>query len=127
MGMPSMELKLLSVPEMGYLVTDSPPRGEILLGGYGVSQNGYLNMPEKNSEDFPRHADGKIWFHTGDIGALTKDGTLRIIDRKKDLIKLDKGEFVSLGKVEGALKQVKGIGACCVFAQGSKDHCAAIV
>jgi len=38
-------------------------------------------------------------FRTGDIGQLCEDGTLRIIDRKKDLVKLQGGEYVSLGKV----------------------------
>merc|ERR1711920_302295 len=77
--------------------------------------------------DFQTHADGKIWFHTGDIGVVNKTGSLKIIDRKKDLIKLKAGEYVSLGKVEAALKQVEGIGACVVFALPSKDHCVAII
>merc|ERR1712087_760662 len=45
----------------------------------------------------------------------------------KDLIKLDGGEYVSLGKVEAALKSVPGIGACVVFALPNKDHCVCIV
>lgn len=49
------------------------------------------------------------------------------MDRKKDLIKLAGGEYVSLGKVEAALKQVPGIGAVVVFARPDKDHCVAIV
>ena len=36
---------------------------------------------------------------TGDIGAFDADGVLRIIDRKKDLVKLQHGEYISYGKV----------------------------
>jgi acyl-CoA synthetase (AMP-forming)/AMP-acid ligase II len=43
------------------------------------------------------------------------------------LIKLSGGEYVSLGKVEAALKQVAGIGACVVFARPDKDHCVVVV
>lgn len=108
-------------------MTDSEPRGEILIAGNNVSQAGYYRMPEKSAEDFPRHSDGKVWFHTGDIGVMTKAGVVKIIDRKKDLIKLSGGEYVSLGKVEAALKQVEGIGACVVFARPDKDHCVVVV
>jgi len=124
---PCVELKLLSVPEMGYMVADNPPRGEILFAGNTVSQHGYFGMPDKSAEDFPVHSDGKKWFHTGDIGVMMPNGTLKIIDRKKDLIKLASGEYVSLGKVEACLKAVKGIAACCIFVRPDKDHCVAIV
>jgi len=124
---PASEIKLLSVPDMGYLVTQSPPRGEILISGNNVTQTGYYKMEEKSAEDFPVHSDGKKWFHTGDIGVIMETGVLKIIDRKKDLIKLTGGEYVSLGKVEAALKQVSGIGACVVFARSDKDHCVVVV
>lgn len=124
---PSGEVKLRSEPDMGYLVTDDPPRGEILLSGNNVSQMGYFKMKEKTEEDFPVHKDGQRWFHTGDIGCMMPNGTLKIVDRKKDLIKLSGGEYVALGKIEAALKQVPGIGACVVFAKPDKDHCVAIV
>ena len=39
------------------------------------------------------------WFYTGDIGRFHPDGCLEIIDRKKDIVKLQHGEYVSLGKV----------------------------
>ena len=43
--------------------------------------------------------NGKRWFRTGDIGEFDDGGNLRIVDRKKDLVKLQLGEYVSLGKV----------------------------
>lgn len=42
---------------------------------------------------------GMRWFYTGDIGRFHEDGCLEIIDRKKDIVKLQHGEYVSLGKV----------------------------
>lgn len=42
---------------------------------------------------------GMRWFYTGDIGQFHSDGCLEIIDRKKDIVKLQHGEYVSLGKV----------------------------
>merc|ERR1712023_466982 len=133
---PNTRIKIVSVPDMGYTVEDmsedanghkvNMPRGEILISGNSVSQ-GYYHMEEITRADFVQHADGNTYFHTGDIGKIWPDGVLQIIDRKKDLIKLEGGEYVSLGKVEANLKQVKGIAACCVFVQSSKKRGVCIV
>ncbi|WOG86612.1 hypothetical protein DCAR_0205829 [Daucus carota subsp. sativus] len=87
-------IKLIDWPEGGYLANDSPiPRGEIVVGGPHVSV-GYFKNDEKTKEVYKR------WFYTGDIGRFHADGCLEIIDRKKDIVKLQHGEYVSLGKVD---------------------------
>ena len=42
-----------------------------------------------------------------------------IPDRKKDLVKLQAGEYVSLGKVEAALAQSQYVETICVYAESS--------
>lgn len=94
---PACELRLVNWEEGGYRNTDTPnPRGEIYIGGDNVAA-GYWNMPEKTAEDF-KVIDGLNYFATGDIGEMTKTGNVKIIDRKKDLVKLSGGEYVSLNK-----------------------------
>ncbi|CAL4119140.1 unnamed protein product [Meganyctiphanes norvegica] len=48
-------------------------------------------------------------------------------DRKKDLVKLQFGEYVSLGKVESELKACPLVDNICVYADPTKDNCVAIV
>ena len=67
--------------------------------GYLVDpQNPDPDIVAKNKEDFVT-IDGIRYFCTGDIGQISPDGVLSIIDRKKDLVKLQMGEYVALSKV----------------------------
>ena len=54
-------------------------------------------------------------------------GTLKIIDRKKDLVKLQFGEYVSLGKVESELKTCPLVENVCVYGQGTFTYVVALV
>lgn len=120
------DIRLVSWEEGNYRVTDKPyPRGEIFIGGDNISA-GYFKLPDKTDEDF-FEADGKRWFKTGDIVEVQDDGVVKIIDRKKDLVKLQAGEYVSLGKVEAQLKTCPLIDNICVYGESSKDHCVALV
>lgn len=93
-------VKLDDFHEGNYQVTDKPhPRGELIIGSKANSFN-YLDKPEMNAELYEYDADLDIrWFRTGDIAEAFSDGTFKIIDRKKDLVKLANGEYFSLGKV----------------------------
>ena len=49
------------------------------------------------------------WFLTGDIGELTRDGYIKITDRKKDIIITSAGKNVAPQKIENILKLQKHI------------------
>ncbi len=122
-----VEIKLVNWEEGNYKVTDKPnPRGEIIVGGGNVA-TGYYKMPKKTKEDFYKDETGRRWFKTGDIGEIYPDGTLKIIDRKKDLVKLQSGEYVSLGKVESLMKTCSLIENVCVYGDPTKFTCVALV
>jgi len=91
-----LEVCIESVPDLEYLVTDKPrPRGELLLRGPVVFREYYRN-PTETAKVFD--ADG--WFRSGDIGEVDELGRFRIIDRKKNVLKLSQGEYVSPERLE---------------------------
>uniref|UniRef100_A0A8C1Z0D1 long-chain-fatty-acid--CoA ligase n=1 Tax=Cyprinus carpio TaxID=7962 RepID=A0A8C1Z0D1_CYPCA len=110
------EIKLRDWPEGGYTSQDKPhPRGEILIGGPNVAMGYFGSEGEGENDNFWVDEAGQRWFCTGDVGEVHPDGCLQIVDRKKDLVKLQAGEYVSLGKVESALKDNPLIDNICVY------------
>jgi long-chain acyl-CoA synthetase len=71
--------------------------GEILVKGENVML-GYWNMKIETDNIIK---DG--WLHTGDIGEITKDGNLKITDRKKEIIVNLGGDNISPSKIENLL------------------------
>ncbi|PGH23128.1 hypothetical protein AJ80_02757 [Polytolypa hystricis UAMH7299] len=91
------EICLLSLPDMEYSVDDKPyPRGELLLRGASMFK-GYYKDREETAKSFTE--DG--WFRTGDVCSVDKHGRFTIIDRRKNLLKLAQGEYVSPERLEG--------------------------
>ncbi|XP_052784060.1 long-chain-fatty-acid--CoA ligase 4-like isoform X1 [Mya arenaria] len=120
------EIRLRDWTEGNYTTGDKPyPRGEILVGGGNVVQ-GYYQNEEQTKADFIV-IDGLNYFCTGDIGQFEHDGSLRVIDRKKDLVKLQHGEYISLSRVETALKMSPLVDQICVHANSSQNSCIALV
>ncbi|PWA35517.1 AMP-dependent synthetase and ligase family protein [Artemisia annua] len=125
--LPCAYIKLVSWDEGGYLTSDKPmPRGEVVVGGYSVTA-GYFNNEEKTNEVYKVDENGMRWFYTGDIGRFHPDGCLEIIDRKKDIVKLQHGEYISLGKVEAALASSKYVENVMLHADPFHTYCVALV
>lgn len=102
---PCVEACLESVPDMEYFVTDKPcPRGELLLRGPGIFREYY-----KNEEETKKAIDADGWFHTGDVAEIDSLGRIKIIDRKKNVLKLSQGEYISPERIENVYLGSQGI------------------
>jgi len=97
------------------------PDGEILVRGELVMQ-GYWN-----ESDATRAAiDSEGWLHTGDIGVIEADGSLRITDRKKDIIVSSGGDTISPQRIETLLTQQPGIAQAMVHGD-RRPHLVALI
>ena len=119
-----------NIPEKIRIETVGPPfktnqvkiaeDGEILVKGENVML-GYWNM-KKETEQIIK--DG--WLHTGDIGEITKDGNLKITDRKKEIIVNLGGDNISPSKIENLLCLNDKIKQCFVYGD-KKNYLVALV
>lgn len=101
---PSTEIKMLD--DSGNEVAQGEP-GELCAKGPQVMK-GYWQRPEDTTEVM--HGE---WFKTGDVAVIDKDGFVKIVDRKKEMI-LVSGFNVYPNEVEDAIarhKKVLEVGA----------------
>jgi len=95
--------------------------GEILVKGENVML-GYWNKKEDTEKVLK---DG--WLYTGDIGEIdSKDGYLKITDRKKDIIVSAGGDNISPAKIENQLTNFPAIDQCMVYGDG-KNYLVALI
>jgi len=83
------------IPELEIKISD---KGEVMYKSPGVFK-GYYKNPEATKETLE---DG--WVHSGDAGYLTKHGHLKIIDRAKDVSRLNDGTIFAPKYIENKLK-----------------------
>lgn len=109
----AVTVKLVDVDELGYLAKND--QGEIWIKGASVMREYYKN-PEETEKVMTK--DG--WFMTGDIGEWVSNGHLKVIDRKKNLVKTQNGEYIALEKLESVYRSNAYVQNICVYADQSK-------
>ncbi|KAL0408039.1 UNVERIFIED_CONTAM: Long chain acyl-CoA synthetase 4 [Sesamum radiatum] len=119
--LPNVDVCLESVPEMGYDALSRTPRGEVCVRGDTLF-SGYYKREDLTMEVL---IDG--WFHTGDIGEWQPNGSLKIIDRKKNIFKLSQGEYVAVENLENIYGLVPDIESIWVYGNSFESFLVAII
>jgi long-chain acyl-CoA synthetase len=98
---PEIEDHIALLPEPGAL-------GEIVVRGHNLMK-GYLGRPDATAAAV---VDG--WLRTGDLGTVDREGVIRIVDRKKDMI-IRNGYNVYPTEVEAVLSRHPAVSIAAVF------------
>ena len=88
-------------------------QGELCMTGKTMML-GYFNNPEETNKIFRREEDGRIWIHTGDLGYITEDGVIFVVDRLKRMIVRPDGHNVWPSQIEAVLSAHPAVKECAV-------------
>ena len=125
------EVKLVDKPELGYTSKNVDPdtgnlrpSGELCIRGLNLFK-GYFKDEEKTKETIDE--DG--WLHSGDIAMIIPEhgNCFKIVDRVKNIFKLQQGEYVSPEKIENIYSCCKYIEQIFVTGNSLKSYLVCIV
>jgi len=125
------EAKLVDVDELDYHSTDidpetgiSHPRGELCVRG-PILFKGYLD----DEENTKKVLDEDGWLHTGDVAmVLTEHGNaIRLIDRIKNIFKLQQGEYVAPEKLENFYVDSPYVEQIYIYGDSYKNYIVSII
>ena len=106
---PLVDLRIAEPDSGAPLPWDGETSGEVQVRGPWIAREYYND--ERGASSFT--ADG--WLRTGDVGVVSPDGYVRLVDRTKDLIKSG-GEWISSVELENHLMAHPAIAEAAVIA-----------
>ena len=102
--------------ELGY-----NENGEVCVTGPNIML-GYFQKQNETKYILKKHADGKMWIHTGDVGHITSDGNIFIVDRiKRMMIRYD-GFKVFPSIIENVIGTHEAVESCKVVSINDSEH-----
>ena len=102
--------------ELGY-----GEHGEICITG-DTMMKGYYNNKEETEYVMRRHADGKVWIHSGDIGYIDEDGFVYVQGRVKRMITRFDGHKVFPITIESFICDDERVHSCSVIAVDDRER-----
>jgi len=107
---------------MPYCNVKLSEENEIMVSGPTLF-SGYYKNKEATEEMFDKE---KKWIYTGDIGEFDKDGFLKIVDRKKEILITSTGKNIAPSHIENLLKTNPLISQAMIVGDG-KSYISALI
>lgn len=95
--------------------------GEVCITG-DTMMKGYFNNKAETDHVMRKHADGKIWIHSGDIGCIDEDGFVFIKGRVKRMITRFDGHKVFPITIESFIAEQELVQGCSVIAVDDRER-----
>ena len=96
-------------------------QGEVCMTGPNTMIE-YYNNKEETDAVIKKHDDDKLWVHSGDIGYMTEDGFLFIVDRMKRMIVRHDGFKVFPSMIEKVVSTHYSVKTCCTVGTRDTEH-----
>ncbi|MBQ8409854.1 MAG: acyl--CoA ligase [Clostridia bacterium] len=107
-------------PETGEELGYNTP-GEVCITGESMMK-GYFNNKEETDFVMRKHADGKVWIHSGDIGSIDEDGFVYIQGRVKRMITRFDGHKVFPITIESFIAEHELVHSCSVIGVNDRER-----
>ena len=83
---------------------------------------GYFGNKEATDNIIHKHADGKLWLHSGDLGHMDSDGFLYIEGRIKRMFVCYNGAKVFTSYIERTILKAPEVTGCVVVGKQDPNH-----
>ena len=107
-------------PETGEELGYNTP-GEVCITGESMMK-GYYNNEDETKHVMRKHADGKVWIHSGDIGTIDEDGFVYIQGRVKRMITRFDGHKVFPITIESFIGEHELVHSCSVIGVNDRER-----